>query len=215
MQPPDYRSNQQNWNTPAQPAFSGPLYGQTGQTPPPPAQMTPPTPKKSWFKRPVKMPAWLFLLVLIAAIGIGAAIGGGNSNAASPTANTNQASANTATVSTPVAKQSPTPTPKPQTLQTTHTYSGNGSNKTSTFTIAGNDWKILWSCSPNSFEGISYNVAVDVDVPGQDFPADPGVINTLCSPSNKSGSTEEYKSGTFYLNIDSEAAWTIKVQELK
>jgi hypothetical protein len=40
-------------------------------------------------------------------------------------------------------------------------------------------------------------------------------INELCKSGNASGETEEHQGGDIYLDINSEADWTIKVQEFK
>lgn len=57
---------------------------------------------------------------------------------------------------------------------------------------------------------------MELDVDNSDgTPFDYGAINTICQSGNTSGSTEEHQSGQVYLDITSEAAWTILVQELK
>lgn len=171
-------------------------------------------PKISWYKRPIRMQLWLFLVILVIVLAIGAGIGEGS--AAAPTATTpitNTASTPAAPTATPVPP-TPTPTPKPLTFQVTHTYTGNGNKKTETFTIAGNDWKVDWSCNPSSSFGGQYNIIVDVNN-SDNTPMDPGAINTICSTGNTSGTTEEHQGGTFYLDVQSEAAWTIKIDELQ
>ena len=77
-----------------------------------------------------------------------------------------------------------------------------------------NDWKIVWSCDPSSFSLGSYNLIVDVDNSDGSY-LDPGAINTICQSGNTSDETEEHQSGTVYLDIQSEAAWTIQIEVLK
>lgn len=45
--------------------------------------------------------------------------------------------------------------------------------------------------------------------------ADLGAINTICQSGNVSGETEERVSGDLYLDVQSEGAWTMTIQELK
>jgi hypothetical protein len=113
---------------------------------------------------------------------------------------------------TPTPTAIPTPTPVP-TWQTTHTYTGNGIKKTETITVPG-DWKLLWTCDPASSYGGSYNVIVEVDN-SDGTTADPAAINTICASGNTSGDTEERQAGNVYFSVNSEAAWTLTVQELK
>jgi len=104
-----------------------------------------------------------------------------------------------------------TPTAVPK-WTTTHTFTGNGTQKTAVFTVP-DDWKINWTCTPSSFYGNSYNVQVYVY--GSDGSLTDVAINTICQNGNVSGSTEEHQGGDIYLDINSEGAWTVQVQELK
>jgi hypothetical protein len=167
----------------------------------------------------------ILALVLFSSIGIAALINAGGHTA-------QQGSNQT---STQVAQQSTTqPTTQPTTQLTTQsttqpttqstqstaqakwttvqTITGNGYKKTAIFT-APNDWKIVWSCNPSSIFGGQYNLQVVVT--GSDGSVLDIPINTICKAGNTSGSTEEHKGGQVYLDIISEAAWTIQVQELK
>jgi hypothetical protein len=111
------------------------------------------------------------------------------------------------------SSSSVTPTPTKQLKwTTTHTFTGNGIKKTGTFT-APDDWKILWKCNPSSFNGLNYNVIVTVY--GSDGTMQDIAINATCKPGNTSGETEEHQGGQVYLDVDSEADWTLQVQELK
>ena len=94
----------------------------------------------------------------------------------------------------------------------THTFTGNGVKKTAFFTVP-DDWQLIWKCDPSSFNGGSYNVQVFVY--GSDSALVDVAINTMCQNGNVSGSTEEHQGGQIYLDINSEAAWTVQIQELK
>ena len=147
--------------------------------------------------------------ILCAACGIIFSALASHGSSASTTASSSNTT-NGGPTSAPTA--TPTPTAAP-TWQQTQTFNGNGINKTATFTV-GNDWKINWTCDPTSFDNIQYNVIVGVDN-ADNTPLDPAAINTLCKDGNASGSTEEHQGGTVYLSINSEAAWSITIQELK
>lgn len=160
-------------------------------------------------KKPRKISnlAW-FLIVVALLVGIGIGHAGAGSTA------TTTADATTANQSTtPAPTQAPTKPPVPKTWQTTHTYSGNGTKKTETITVPS-DWKLKWTCDPTTFYGGSYNVIIDVNA-SNGTPVDPAAVNSLCASGNTSGETEERQSGQVYFDVNSEAAWTITVQELK
>jgi hypothetical protein len=125
-----------------------------------------------------------------------------------PTATTTRVPSQPTSTATP--KPTPTPTHTAQ-WTTVQSFSGNGTNKTDTFNVPAK-WKLVWTCTPASFGG-SYNVSVWVyDSSGnmQDL-----AVNTICQAGNTGGSTIEYVSGTVYLEVDSEAVWTLKVQVLQ
>ena len=94
------------------------------------------------------------------------------------------------------------------------TFSGNGDQQTADFTVPNANFRLLWSCNPNSFSGIGqYNIIVDVDPVDQTQLGDLSAINTICQAGNTSGETNIHDlSGTLYLSVTSEAAWTIKIQ---
>lgn len=116
----------------------------------------------------------------------------------------------------PTATAKPTATATPQPKWTvTHTYKGNGIKKTEPFTVNSDHWKIRWSCNPQAY-GFSYNLIADLTPPGQDF--GDSVVNVICTsndPSSTSGETDEYTSGTFYLDVTSEGPWTFQILEFK
>jgi len=100
--------------------------------------------------------------------------------------------------------QEPTIAP---TWRTTHTYSGNGTKKTEIIEL-GDDWKLQWSSS-------SIGANVIIHVRSADGTVKDLAINTIVSESNTSGETEEHSGGSVYLDINSDASWTVTIQELK
>jgi hypothetical protein len=104
----------------------------------------------------------------------------------------------------------PTPTHTP-TWITTHTFTGNGAKKTGFFTVPDN-WKLVWKCNPSSSYGGEYNVQVFVY--GSDNSLVDLAVNTICKAGNTGDSTDEHQGGQIYLDVNSEAAWTIQIQEL-
>ncbi len=115
----------------------------------------------------------------------------------------------------PTATQETQPTAAPTkapTWTTVQTFTGNGNKKTAVFHV-GNDWKIVWACDPASFDG-SYNVMVDVKN-SDNTDLDMAAINTICKAGNTGDFTEEHQGGDVYLDINSEGAWKVQIQELK
>jgi hypothetical protein len=155
-------------------------------------------------QKPKRWP-WVIALIVVFFVGVGVG-NSGHSSSASTSAN----SMSQSTVAGGATAQSQPA--KPQKWQTTHTFKGDGAKKTEVFQVSDN-WKLQWRCDPASF-GMSYNVQVDVNN-SDNTPFDPVAVNTLCKSGNISGETNEHKSGTVYLDINSEAAWTITIQELK
>ncbi len=136
-----------------------------------------------------------------------------------PTATNPPAPTPTATnppVPIPTATNPPAPTPtatNPPVWTVIQTFTGNGDENTNLFN-APNTWRIVWSCDPSSsFDG-SYNLMVDVNN-SDTSSLDPGAINTICQSGNTSGMTNEYQGGTVYLDVTSEAAWTIQIEVLQ
>ncbi len=175
-------------------------------------------------KRRVAVPLWVLILLVVCAVGgFGAAVAAQSSNNSGSNSSGSSSSSNQAQVKgTPTAtstlgptatpKPSPTPTHTPQ-WTTIQTFKGNGNKKTPTFNVP-NHWQLVWSCDPSSDFSGEYNVIVDVDSP-DGTPIDPGAVNTICQTGNTGDTTQEYQGGTIYLDIQSEAAWTIQVQVLK
>ena len=184
-------------------------YGQ----PPPGAGWQPPQPPKKSRKG-----LWIVLgivaaLVVFGCIGISAVVSQA-SNSVNTAANNAQATVNAAETQLPTSAptQAATQPASGGKWTTTHTFTGNGIKKTGIFT-APSDWKILWKCNPASFTGGVYNVIVTVY--GSDGSLQDVAINATCKSGSTSGETEEHSGGQIYLNVDSEADWTIQVQELK
>lgn len=160
------------------------------------------------------------LLVLCMCVGLLSALAANGSTSAnvngsptSPHQSQTQASAGTPK---PTAAPKPTATATPQPKwMVTHTYKGNGIQKTEPFTVNSDHWKIAWSCNPKAY-GFEYNLIADLTQPGQDF--GDSVVNVICKsndPSSTSGVTNEYSSGTFFLDVTSEGPWTFQIEELK
>jgi hypothetical protein len=190
---------------PPQGQYPGPQFTQQPGYPPqyppvqqPQPQQTAPQPKKKQSKLAIGCGS---LIALVVVIGVISAISSGGKGSSTPVPSGGSNSNST--------QQSPS---KPTSWQTMHTYSGNGNQKTETIAVP-NDWKILWSCDATSFMGSQYNVMVEVD--NSDGTTADLAVNTICSSGNTSGVTEEHQSGNVYLNVTSEAKWSILVQEQK
>ncbi len=182
----------------------GPQYPQQQPYyPPPPGQQVPPPRKK---RR--RWPIFLLIGALLLCVIIGVAVAASSQSAKSPTST----SATGTTANTATTVPTKVSTPVQQKWTTTHTFSGNGNKKTAIFSVP-DDWKIAWKCDPTSFSLGQYNVIVTVynsDNTPSDVP-----INTICKTGNTGDSTEIHVSGSVYLDVASEGAWTVMVQELK
>src|SRR6266568_6190758 len=211
QQPNTQYPPQQPWQQPQYPPPPGTYY-------PPQRPMIPPPPPP---RPPKKQNPWLVIATIIF---VGAAIGAYGSSIS--TKNTNQQTdATTAVVATdtpidtpaptatyPASTYTPPPTQPPAKWTTTHTFTGNGIKKTAIFSVP-DDWKILWSCNAQSFYGSQYNVQVYIY--NSDNSLAEIAINELCKSNNTSGETEEHQSGDIYLEVNSEAAWKVQIQEFK
>ncbi|HET8908136.1 MAG TPA: hypothetical protein VFN11_14350 [Ktedonobacterales bacterium] len=137
---------------------------------------------------------------------------------AAATQTVTQATTQPAATQAPKATATAQPTAKPTRAPTwtvTHTYKGNGISKTAPFTVTADQWRITWSCNPAAY-GSSYNLIADLTVPGDSF--GDSVVNVICSTSDassRSGTTNEYTSGTFYLDVNSESSWVFQIEELQ
>jgi len=219
-QPPNWNPQNQGWGSPQQP----PQQRQPQPNTPYPQQSYQPPPQyyqqQPYYQQPPMPPpkkksrAWLWIVLGIAAVLVCSCIGFAAISAAqqkTTTAITAPADTQNATTG---ATQAPTQVPtNPPTWTTTHTFNGNGTKKTEIFTV-GDDWKIIWTCNPSSFYGGQYNIIVMVT--GSDGSiVDPTAVNTICKAGNVGDMTEEHQGGSVYLDIESEGAWNITIQELK
>lgn len=176
---------------------------------------------KTFLSRRVATPMWVLLGVgtLTLCMGcslMGRLVGASDNGSGAPAITSTSTSAQSHTSTSKPA--TPKPTPKPTqapTWQVVQTFSGNGTENTANFNPGSDTWKLVWSCDPTSFDGMNYNVMVAVEnQDGSD--ADPEAVNTLCSSGNNSGETiERNMNGTYYLSVNSEAAWTVKIEVLK
>ncbi len=203
---PPYNNQQgqpQGYQQGPQQRYDGPPQGypQQGYQQPPMAPQTPP--KK---KRRGLLIAGIVIAVLLFGC-IGAAIAASSHTGTAPAT-----TAGTTTTTNTQATSAPTKAPVQQKWTTTHTFTGNGSKKFATFAVPG-DWKLLWTCDPASFTGGQYNVII-TPTGTDNTPVDAG-INTICKAGNTSGDTEIRTSGNVFLDVTSEASYTIKIQELK
>lgn len=175
-------------------------------------------------KRRVSVPLWavltsalLMLFLLSSCLGLAAANGANRSTpnsgkvAVVPTA-TIAPPPTLGPTATPLPPQPTATNAPPPTWHTVQTFSGNGHQNAESFYEDAINWRIAWSCNPASTFGGQYNLIVSVYLSdGSD--ADIGAINTICQPGNTSGNTTEDLMGNMYLDIESEGAWTVKVQE--
>ena len=165
---------------------------QPGQYPQQPITQPPLAPQQR--QRKPRRWAWIIALIIVFFLGYG--IGHSSTSTTDTTAN------------------QPATAPKPKTWVTTQTFTGNGNKKTASFTVAGDTWKLLWSCDPAQNALGQYNVAVDVNN-SDGTTLDSGAINTICKAGNVSGETIERQAGTYFLSVLSEDNWVMKVQEMK
>ncbi len=188
---------------------------QQGQWQQPPQQHPPMFQPPQQPKKKSKLPIIIGVvvaLVVFACIGSALASKGGTTTTTSTDTTTTQSTQQQPT-SAPTTAPTPTPTPRPLKWTTVQTFTGNGNKKTAIFNTP-DDWKIVWSCDPSSFYGGEYNLIVSVyGSDGSDV--DLAAINTICKAGNTHDLTEEHQGGQVYLDIASEGAWTIQIQELK
>jgi hypothetical protein len=211
MYPPNDPRQPSQPNMPPVPPYQYPGKPPYPYTPPqtPPSQQKPHKPRR-W--------PWIVALILVAFVFYGL----GRSSVTSPTsdATTTTTAANTSTqssVAPPTAvptQAQPTKAPAVQKWTTVQTFSGNGAKKTNSFTVPA-DWRIVWSCTPSSFLGNSYNVIISVNNASDGSPVDYGAVNTICKAGNTGDTTEERTSGSVFLDVNSEGAWSVQVQELR
>lgn len=179
-----------------------------------PMYAQPPAPKQPWWKN--KMVAVISsvaaVLVLLMACCTCSLISRSAASVTSTAQGNTYVPTATSASSTPAA---PTATSASQTWQTVQQFSGNGNQQTDTFHVSTDTWHLAWTCDPSSFSLGSYNVIASV-YGGDGSVVDFAAINTMCQDGNTSGvTTERTGAGDFYLDIQSEAAWTFSVQVLQ
>jgi hypothetical protein len=100
-----------------------------------------------------------------------------------------------------------TPSKAPAAPQTLLDISGSGTKSTQTFAAHGN-WDMTWTYDCTSF-GANGNFIVEVYNQDNTLNFDNQGVNQLGA---KGASVEHYHAGgTFYLKIDSECNWTVKI----
>jgi hypothetical protein len=212
-QPPQGYQQYPQGQYPAQQRYDGPPQGypQQGYQQPMPQgypqqgyqQPIPqPAPKKK--HRGLLIAGIIIAVLLFGCVGAGVAASSHTNTATTPTYSATTSGSTQAT-------QAPTKTTQ-QNWTTTHNFKGSGIKKTETLTVA-DDWKLLWTCDPASFTGGQYNIAVTIY--GADNTLQDVAINVICKAGTTSGSTEEHSGGSVYLDVNSEADWSLQVQELK
>ena len=110
----------------------------------------------------------------------------------------------------PQAESQSQPESKPQaTWQKVKSWSGSGIKKTESFEITGNQWRINWTNRIGEYGGI---LQIFVYRVGSEVMEDL-LANTT---ENTSDTSYIYKSGNFYLNINSaNTNWAVEVEELR
>ncbi len=193
-----------------------------------PSPLQPPPMQPQPQDGPAKPPArrvgvsWLWLVTgLIVGIIIGYAVQTPGVKSMLPTKQTtttsNQSTSptkQTTTTSSQSTQAAITPTPAHALKWTTvKTFTGHSGKRTSVFTMP-DDWKIVWSCDPQSSQGNQANLNVAVYGP-PDGALVNVAVNAVCKPGKTSGSTEEHRGGQVFLVIVSNGGWGLQVQELK
>jgi hypothetical protein len=166
----------------------------------------PTSPQKGWFRRQgclVKSGIVIGALILLGVVA-SALDKGSTSTGGSPTATT-QPSGPTATS---------TPKPKPTVLLD---MSGNGTKTSPSFTVHNANQTLKWTCDPNSFQGIAFNVIATVYNAG-DKSIDSVPVNSICGTGsgNSTGDTTSLhlNPGSYYISMDSEGSWRIIVTDI-
>ncbi len=194
-----------------------PPYQYPPMQPPPPPAKTPG--KASAFltaKRAVTLPNWAWIVIVLVFLGtfFTAFTKGSSSDTTSSTTGgttTAQTTGNNKPATTVAPKATATPTHTPV-LTTLQAFSGSGIKNTAYFTVPA-EWQLKWTCNPASFGG-SYNLIVSLY--GSDGSLVDLPVNVLCQAGVTGDTTLEHdQAGKFYLNVNSEGAWTIDIQVLK
>lgn len=99
---------------------------------------------------------------------------------------------------------------KQATIQTVLDLTGNGTKTTQKFTVAG-DWDLNWVYDCSKFLFGQGNFQVYVYTGDGNISFENTIVNQL--GSKDSGVEHYHKGGTFYLVINSECSWSMKIKE--
>jgi hypothetical protein len=99
-----------------------------------------------------------------------------------------------------------------RTWNTLFSYHGIGDQQTQVFT-APKTWQLQWQCNPDSYITKQYNLVVTIYNADGTIAA-PAAMNTLCKVGNTSDVLAENQGGKIYLDVFSQADWTLNVQGL-
>lgn len=151
----------------------------------------------------------VFLLIVIAGIA-GGNKSSGSTAASSPTTGAAEPTTAAATAPVQATTQAPATTQAAPTKKVVLSVQGNGIKSTKSFTISSGDYSVAYTYDCSNF-GSSGNFIADVQQSGNNLLDDP-VANTL----GDKGSDTTYLHdgpGTFYLSVNSECSWTVKVTD--
>jgi hypothetical protein len=193
--PPGYERPYQQQGLPPQNPF-GPYRPQQGYRPQPPPR-----------RRHTLRNVLLGTLGGVVALGvIGAALSGGNGSGSTAGSGATQAvSAPASSAPASPAAATAAPAPRPAAPHVIATFSASGIENTAKFTVPAN-WTLHWSYNCSAF-GQAGNFAVLEDG-GADFGG--ATVNELGTAGH--GITHAYgDSGSHYLEVDSECAWSMQV----
>lgn len=214
QQPPE--GNYQN--PPTQPPYAqrptqSPYNPQQTPLPPPPYQYGtyPPSQPPMMPRKPKR---WPWIVAIIVAFVFGDMAGHGHTTTTDTTAAAPVSQNSSISQTQPT--EAPTQPQKPLAWTTIQTFSGNGNQKTAVF-AANDNWKIVWSCTPdteaNTIGGYSFYVSVDNSDTSL---ADWNALSGSCKPGSVTASTNEHVAGNVFLDISSSGGpWTITIQEMK
>lgn len=208
-----------NYQPPTQPPYSQqptqqPYNPQHTPMPPPPYNYGAYPPQQP-LAMPKKPRRWPWIVAIIFAFIFGDMVGhSGHTTTTDTTATV--ATSNTTAITQPAVQQQPAKPQKPMAWTTVQTFNGNGNQKTAVFAVNDN-WRIRWSCTPdsqaNSIGGYDFYVSVDNSDTSM---ADWNALSGSCKPGSVSTVTNEHQSGNVYLDVTSGGGpWTITVQEMK
>ncbi len=151
-------------------------------------------------KKPFYKKWWFWVIVVVVLFTIG--------NNAKNTPPNQETSVPAVADRTEQAEPTTTPAPVTPTMQTLLELKGNGSKTTQKFTASG-DWDLEWTYDCSNFYGGQGVFQVYVYNHDGTMSFQNGLINQ--SGSKDAGVEHYHKGGTFYLQVNSVCAWTMKV----